>query len=222
MENNLQKVSGSDLQAVNRARTGVKIEYCKADDISKSILTCCALIGLDSKPTLLEAKVLMEYMIEFLKRYSLEEMELAFKTMAQNKTEKIEHYGKFSASFLQDVMDNYRLYRDKLTGEERRNQESVYTPGDKQDEKEMYDFIDGYCDREQRLPYAGPWTHAYNYMIDKGIINPSEEEKEKIKRIVSRKNTMEDEKDFQYCCKREYTIQYFEMKYGIIRPDIIL
>ncbi len=221
MENKLQKASLSELQIVNRAGTGLKIEYCKPNSISDSILTCCALIGLEAKPSVLEAKVLMECMIEFLRRYTLEEMELAFKIMVQNKIEKVEPYGKFSPSFLQDVMDNYKFYRDRLTGVENRKELEPTEPVRDIDYKDCYEFIDNYCQRDNKIPFGANWSQAYDYARREKIINPTKEEKQNVRYIAYKTNSVKDEQGFAIACKKEYIIQYFEMKYGLTRKQII-
>lgn len=88
--------------------------------------------------------------------------------------------------------------------------------------KSQYDFINNYCNRENEIPFAAAWTNAYNYLIEEAMVSPSEETLNTIKTRIINKGVKENDLDLERLIKREFTIQYFEMKYGITRPDIIL
>ncbi len=88
--------------------------------------------------------------------------------------------------------------------------------------KVQHDFIDSYCSRKNEIPYGASWTDAYNHLIDEGIVGPSEKELNRIKKKITNKGIKENDPDMERQVKREFTIQYFEMKYGITRSTIML
>ena len=88
--------------------------------------------------------------------------------------------------------------------------------------KTQHDFIDRYCAMKHEIPYGASWTDAYNHLISEGIINPSEKQLDNLKAQMAHKGTKENDLDMERQVKREFTIQYFEMKYGVTRSKIML
>ena len=88
--------------------------------------------------------------------------------------------------------------------------------------KVQHDFIDIYCSRKHEIPYGASWTDAYNHLIKEGIVNPSEQELNTIKARIINKGIKENDPDMERQVKREFTIQYFEMKYGVTRSTIMM
>lgn len=88
--------------------------------------------------------------------------------------------------------------------------------------KAQHDFIDSYCNRKNEIPYGASWTDAYHYLVDEDLASPTEDDLSQIKRKIIRKGIKENDPDLERQVRREFTIQYFEMKYGVKRSTIML
>jgi len=150
-------------------------------------------------------------------------MILAFKNLAANEYIcEHEHYGKLSPAYLKDVMDAYKYWRDKHRGAEQRKELEPSGIVAHIDYKDCWQFIDAYCQREKKMPCGANWSQAYDYMFRENIINPTDEEKANARYVAAQTNSVKDKAEFSRACKKEYVLQYFEMKYGLTRPTQIL
>lgn len=213
------------LSKIKSSKGSYKIMDCSEVKIKQVIATCCAYVSIVKEPNEVETIVLIDFCKEHLGRFGVDELRLAFSELANNtfQVEK-DHFGTMSPSYLKDVLDGYRAWRDKLLNQEVRAKEliEVNDPIINIDYEDCYSFIDNFCKREKKLPWGANWSQCYDYMVRNKIIDPNDEDKARIRLMTKRKfRGKYKEKEFIDECKTEFTKEYFEMKYEIERTNLI-
>lgn len=216
----LQKQTVGPIGLIAQARNGILVTSARQSEIKATLATCCSYLGITQAPDYFATSILIEFVSDKLKLYTLEELILAFKNLAANEyTCENEHYGKLSPAYLKDVMDAYKYWRDKYRGEEHRKELEPIAEDITINYKDCYEFIDDWCRAKKKIPYGASWSQAYDYMHRENIINPTEDEKTKIKAVAARSASPKHQEDFARACKKEYVIQHFEEQYKIIRDN---
>lgn len=222
MENKLQTKTAGPIGLINQARNGTLVTSANEIKIKAALAACSTYMGINNQPDRASTTILIDFVTDKLTLFTLEEMILAFKNLAANEYIcENEHYGKLSPAYLKDVMDAYKYWRDKHRGQEQRKDMLPSEEIKSINYEECFTFIRDYCDKHNKIPYGANWAQCYDYLFREERINPTTEEKENIKTIVSvRFKGKYEEKEFLDECKKEYILQYFEMLYGITRPHM--
>lgn len=204
---------------IRQAKATYKLIDCKETQLKASLFACCKYVSIDKLPDELETNILIDFCQDKFKTFGIDELVLAFKNVAANEfTVDKDHYGTLSPSYLADVLDAYREWKDKVLGMENRKSLEPSPNVNRVDLEDCFTFIEKWSEKYGKLPYGANWSQAYDHAINENIIDPTDKDKDRIRKILITTGSGHlSTDDFSRACKKEFIQQHFEKKFNINR-----
>ena len=146
-------------------------------------------IGIRSSLSEQELQIIAEFLRDEFKTLTLKDISRAFNLYAAQKLEfKNSHFQSLDNVFIGNVLESYKEFTRKANLKPK-----GYIPVEKQIENKLdpkheqekaFKFIEKVYLESGKFPNIANWSEAFIYAEEKGIINLSIEEKEKIKQLI--------------------------------------
>ena len=146
-------------------------------------------IGIRSSLSEQELQIIAEFLRDEFKNLTLKDISRAFNLYAAQKLEfKNSHFQSLDNVFIGNVLESYKEFKRKANLKPK-----GYIPVEKQIENKLdpkheqekaFKFIEKVYLETGKFPNIANWSEAFIYAEEKGIINLSIEEKEKIKQLI--------------------------------------
>lgn len=240
---------GSDavttLQKIEVATEGKKIIDCKDSEIESLLRYIIVLLGIPERNDLIQDQegnklgklVLMNFIKGYWQQTCIEEIKLAFEFAVNGVTKcDLNLFDRpISAEFFGRVVTAYRVYARNIKDPAKKEVKQL--PPVKTTDKQYYEGLIKFIERENCLPMSWDWNAVAWYMLEQEIIKrPTDQERvaheEKIRKIVNAENILlkhrgktQDIQDLidkslsqegvHARCRKEYVIEFLQKKYKL-------
>jgi len=164
----------------------MKLQEIKKEKSKSIIITCAKFAGIGTMPNEDDFIVIGALLKNQFAHLSAKFLISAFEVYASGKLtagkEKIEHYGTFSPKFVGEVIQAYKEYSAKQKQIKRIEPERMLENNQdpEAEQKRAFDFIKKVYGESSKMPNIANWSDAFKYLEREGLINLTNEDKEKL------------------------------------------
>jgi hypothetical protein len=170
-----------------------KIAFATAEEVKAELKKIFLFLNIKTQPDELQKDMIVSFVLNDLKRFSLTELLLAYRLCASGQVKaEIEHFQNFNSIYIGKIMVKYEEWKRQKVKEiklEANKQDSLLLNAKNeidpaQRNKESYENLCKYVEENNEIPMGWNWLHVYKHMEDNNLIDMDVEDKKMFAVVV--------------------------------------